>query len=64
MTWLNVTEYLTQKYAPFVVITIQPYLHACMTYHRFVTTVTRRVPLVEQEETPYPSEAPEFNPGS
>ena len=40
---------MTQKYAPFVVITIQPYLHACMTYHRFVTTVTRRVPLVEQE---------------
>ena len=51
MTWLTVLEYLCHK-LPRVCSTCRkhfPIFSSFMTYHVFVTRLTRRVPLVEQE---------------
>ena len=51
MTWLTVVEYLCHKWTR-VCSTCRkhfPVLSSFMSYHGFVTRLTRRVPLVEQE---------------
>jgi hypothetical protein len=51
MTWLTVMEYLCHTW-PWICSTCRnhfPNLSSFMTYYRFVTRLTRRVPLVEQE---------------
>ena len=51
MTWLTITEYLCQKW-PRIRSTCRKHftVHSSfMTYHRFVTRVLWRVPLVEQK---------------
>ena len=51
MTWLTAMEYLRHKW-PRICFTCRkhfPILLSFITYHRFVTRLTRRVPLVEQE---------------
>ena len=66
MTWLTVMEYLCHKW-PRICSTCRkhfPVRSSCMTYHRFVTRLARRVSLVEQELLTLPehlSSAPVFN---
>ena len=51
MTWLTAMEYLCHKW-PCICSTCRkhfPGLTSFMTYHQFVTRLTRQVPLVEQE---------------
>ena len=51
MTWLTVMEYLCHKW-PRICSTCRkhfPVLSSLVTYHWFVTRLTRRVPLVEQK---------------
>ena len=48
MTWLTVMEYLCYKYVPLVVNTSWSFPHSWLVA-RFVTILTRWVPLVEQE---------------
>jgi len=66
MTWLTVMKYLCHKW-PRICSTCRkhfPVRSSCMTYHRFVTRLARRVSLVEQELPTLPehlSSAPVFN---
>jgi hypothetical protein len=56
MTWLTAMEYLCHKW-PRICSTCRkhfPVLSSFMTYHRFVTRLTWRVPLVEQERLTLP----------
>ena len=50
------------KYCRFVVSTFRSFPHSRLITW-FVTSLTRRVPLVEQEGTAFHSGAPEFTPG-